>query len=182
VSKATAVLLGGPGEVWWFYPSGASKENDRYVAWAYRESRRLGRNIWTTGQLTRLAGAGKTVGRTPPLMTDQSGHLYEHETGLDYDGLSPFLETGPLEVGGGDGLVEIQRIIPDERNAGDVQVSLTGRMWPNAPDQVLGTFALASPTDLLVQAREVRVRYQAIRNADFRIGGFRLDVAPGDGQ
>jgi hypothetical protein len=182
LSKTTAVLLGGPGEVWWFYPSGASTENDRYVAWTYRESRRLGRNIWTTGQLTRLAGAGKSVGRTPPLMTDQNGYLYEHETGLDCGGLSPFLETGPIELGQGEGLMEIQRIVPDERNAGDVEVSLTGRMWPNGPDLDLGTYSLASPTDLLAQAREVRVRFTATRKADFRIGGFRLEVVPGDGQ
>lgn len=183
-SKATAVLLGGPGEVWWFYPSGGSLENDSYVAWSYRESRRLGRNIWTMGQLTRLAGAGKSVGRTSPLMTDDKGYLYEHETGLDFQmggaTLMPFLETGPIELGQGDGLTEIQRIVPDERNAGDVRVSLTGRMWPNSGDVALGTYSLASPTDLLVQAREIRVRYTATRKADFRIGGFRLDVIQGD--
>lgn len=179
-SKATAVLLGGPGEVWWFYPSGGSVENDRYVAWAFRESRRLGRNIWTTGQLTRLAGVGKSVGRTPPLMVDQNGYLYEHEVGLDCGGLSPFLETGPIEVGLGDAMAEIQRIVPDEANAGDVQVSLTGRTWPNGPDVDLGTYSLTSPTDLLQQAREIRVRYTASRKADFRIGVFRLEITPGD--
>jgi hypothetical protein len=180
-SKTTAVLLGGPGEIWWFYPSGSSMENDRYVAWAYRESRRLGRNIWTAGALTRLAGVGKSVGRTPPLMVDDQGHLYEHEVGLDHGGLTPFLETGPIEIGQGDALAEIQRIVPDEANAGDVQVSLTGRMWPNGADVDLGTWSLASPTDLLVQAREIRLRYTATRKADFRIGGFRLDLVQGDG-
>jgi hypothetical protein len=180
-SKTTAVLLGGPGEIWWFYPSGGATENDRYVAWAYRESRRIGRNIWTAGALSRLAGVGKSVGRTPPLMVDGQGYLYEHEVGLDHGGLTPFLETGPIEIGQGDALAEIQRIVPDEANAGDVQVSLTGRMWPNGADVALGTWSLASPTDLLVQAREIRLRYTATRKADFRIGGFRLDLVQGDG-
>lgn len=185
-SKVTAVLLGGPGEVWWFYPSGGATENDSYVAWAYRESRRLGRNIWTLGQLPRLAGVGKSVGRTPPLMTDDHGQLFEHETGLDFpmggSTLAPFLESGPIELGEGERLMEIQRIIPDERNAGDVQASLIPRGWPNGPDAPASTYDLTSPTDLLTQARAVRVRYTATRKADFRIGGFRLDVIPGDGE
>ena len=179
-SKVTAVMLSEPGEIWWFYPSEGSTENDRYAAWAYRESQRLGRNIWTMGQLARLAGAGKSVGRTPPLMVDQNGYLYEHETGLDTGGLAPFLETGPIEIGLGDVMAEIQRIAPDEANAGDVQVTLTGRNWPNGPDMDLGTYSLSSPTDLLKQAREIRVRYTAARMADFRIGGFRLEIVSGD--
>lgn len=179
-SKTAAVLLSGPGEIWWFYPSGGSTENDRYVAWAYRESRRLGRNIWTLGQLSRLAGAGKTVGRAPPLMVDAGGYLYEHEVGLDTGGVAPFLETGPIELGLGEAMSEIQRIVPDEANAGDVQVTLTGREWPNGPDLDLGTYSLTSPTDLLKQAREIRVRYTAARMADFRIGAFRLEIVAGD--
>jgi hypothetical protein len=59
ISKVTAVHLADYGEVWWFYPSGASTECDRYVAWAYRESRRQQRNVWAIGTLSRLAGSGR---------------------------------------------------------------------------------------------------------------------------
>jgi len=181
VSKATAVLLGGPGEVWWFYPSSSSTENDRYVAWAYRESRRLGRNVWTTGQLTRLAGAGKSVGRTPPLMTDRNGHLYEHETGLNYDGAQPYLETGPIEIGMGEYIAEVQMVIPDQFGDGEYEATFFTRMWPDGPEATAGPYPLVSPTFLLLQAAQIRVRL-GLLNTQARpaIGNLRLSVERGD--
>jgi hypothetical protein len=92
-SKVSAVHNTAFGEVWFFYPSGASNENDRYVCWSYRESQRLGRNIWAFGQVSRLAGTGKGVFPNP-LMLDASGYLYEHETGWSYDSVQPYLKAG----------------------------------------------------------------------------------------
>lgn len=179
ISKVTSVHNTAFGEVWWFYPSGAATENDRYVVWAYRESERLGRNIWTFGQVSRTAGTGRGVFPLP-LMVDATGLLYEHETGWSYDGAQPYLEAGPQEIANGDYLAEIMRIIPDEKTAGDVNATLYGRMWPNGDETTLGTYSLASPTDLLVQTRELRVRYTGLVLTDFRIGNFRLETQRGD--
>ena len=179
ISKVTAVHLPDEGEVWWFYPSASSNENDSYVCWAYRESIRLGTNIWTMGSLQRLCGSGRGVFPNP-LMVDGSGLLYEHETGLNFDGDVPFLQTAPIEIGNGDYMAEIQRIVPDEANSGDVQMTLIGQLWPNSPPVNLGTYSLSSPTDMLQQARQITVRYTAARMADFRIGNFRLEIVQGD--
>jgi hypothetical protein len=179
VSKVTAVHLAGQGEVWWFFPSSASNENDRYVCWAYRESQRLGRNVWTFGEVSRLAGSGKGV-YPNPLMVDSSGYLYEHETGWNYDGAWPFLETGPIEIGKGDYFAEVTSVIPDEGTAGQVSGTLYGRMWPNGAETTYALPSLASPTDILFQAREIRLRLTGQMLADWRVGVFRLDIQRGD--
>lgn len=179
ISKVAAVHNTAFGEVWWFYPSSNSNENDRYVCWAYRESQRLQTGVWTFGQLSRTAGTGRGVFPLP-LMADASGFVYEHERGWSYDSAAPYLETGPIEIGNGDFMGEIQSIIPDEKTAGDVNATIYGRMWPNGAETTLATVTLASPTDLLVQAREIRVRYTAQQLTDFRIGDFRMEVIRGD--
>ncbi|HEY4031999.1 MAG TPA: hypothetical protein VGM25_16755 [Caulobacteraceae bacterium] len=179
-SKVTAVHLATLGEIWWFYPSGESTECDRYVAWAYRESQRAGRNIWTIGALARTCGAAEGVMDTP-LMVDPSGGLYEHETGLAYDGAAPFVESGPVEIGDGEFMAELQRIIPDELQDGNLTATLYGRLWPDGAEFSSGPFALASPTDLLFQAREIRVRFTGGPvPADWRVGAMRLELIQGD--
>ena len=179
VSKVSAVHLADQGEVWWFYPSSASDECDRYVAWAYRESARQNRNVWTIGQLARLSGSGRGV-YPQPLMVDASGYLYEHETGVACDGAQPYIETGPIELDLGETQAEVQRLIPDELADGDLTATFYGRLWPNGAESVLGPIALTSPTDLLFQAREIRVRFTGAANTSWRIGTMRLDVVPGD--
>jgi hypothetical protein len=179
VSKVTAVHLADQGEVWWFYPSGDSIEIDRYVAWGYRESARLGRNVWTIGALARLCGTGKGVFPNP-LMVDASGLLYEHETGVNWGGAEPYLESGPIEIGQGDAMAEVQRIVPDQLNDGDATATLYGRFWPNGAETAYGPVSLTSPTDLLFQAREIRVRFTGASAASWRIGAMRLDVVVGD--
>jgi hypothetical protein len=179
ISKVTAVHLADYGEVWWFYPSAASDECDRYVAWAYRESSRQQRNVWTIGTLARLGGSGRGVYPTP-LMVDAGGYLYEHETGVAYGGAQPYIETGPIELGQGDAQAEVQRLIPDELIDGDVTATFYGRPWPNGAETTFGPVALTSPTDLLFQAREIRVRFTGAANDSWRIGAMRLDLVAGD--
>lgn len=178
-SKVSAVHLATQGEVWWFYPSGSSIENDRYVAWSYRESQRLGRNVWTIGRLARTGGTGKGV-MANALMIDPAGYLYEHETGLNYDGALPYVESGPVEIGQGERMAELQRIVPDELQDGNLTATLYGRLWPDGPEVSSGSFALTSPTDLLFQAREIRVRFTSNAATSWRVGTMRLELIEGD--
>jgi hypothetical protein len=178
-SKVTVVHLARLGELWWLYPSGSSTEIDRYVSWAYRESQRLGREVWTIGALSRTCGTGKGV-MPNPLMVDAEGFLYEHETGLNYDGVAPFIETGPIEIGSGDYMAEIQRIIPDEQQDGNLTCEFFGRLYPDSAEFTSGSIVLTSPTEILFQAREIRMRLTGNVMADWRIGAFRLDLIQGD--
>lgn len=179
-SKVTAVHLADEGEVWWFYPSAGSNENDLYVSWCYRESQRLGRNIWMIGQLQRTCGNGRGV-FTNPLMVAPTGFLYEHETGLNYDGITPFIETGPFEIGQGDFMAEVQMVVPDQFADGDFSATFFNRMWPNGPETEQGPVPMVSPTCLLFQATEIRIRFSAIRTTSTsRIGNVRLGLIQGD--
>jgi len=81
ISKVHAVLNSQFGEVWWFYPSAASNEIDRYVIWNYRE------NHWSIGKLCRYSGADAGGAFTFPIMVGVDGVVYEHETGFAYPGL-----------------------------------------------------------------------------------------------
>ncbi len=51
---------------------------------------------------------------------------------------------------------------------------------PNGPETTFGPIAVTSPTDLLFQAREIRVRFTGAANGSWRIGTMRLDLVPGD--
>jgi hypothetical protein len=184
-SKVSAVHLARMGEVWWLYPSGASTECDRYVVWAYRESQRLGRNVWTIGQLARTCGVGAGV-EDHPLMVSPTGRLFAHETGTipetDPDGdVGPaYVESGPVEIGQGDFMAELQRIAPDALQDGALTVTLFGRRWPDGEEFSAGPFALTSPTDVLFQAREIRLRFTGAAGTDWRVGLMRLDLIQGD--
>jgi hypothetical protein len=96
------------------------------------------------------------------------------------DGAQPYIETGPIELDLGETQAEVQRLIPDELADGDLIATFYGRLWPNGAESVLGPIALTSPTDLLFQAREIRVRFTGAANTSWRIGTMRLDVVPGD--
>jgi hypothetical protein len=177
VSKISAMHLADHGEVWWLFPSSGSIEIDSYVVWAYRESQRLGRNIWTFGKLNRLCGDNRGVVANP-LMVCDSSFLWEHETGIDWNGAVPFLETGPFELGQGDYMAEVQRVVPDQLTDGQLSASFFLRMWPNGPETALPPIGLISPTDALFQATEIRTRFSGL--GAWRLGNVRLDILQGD--
>ncbi len=77
-------------------------------------------------------------------------------------------------------MAEVQRIVPDQLADGDAAVTLYGRDWPNGAERALGPVSLASPTDLLFQAREVRLRFTGASAKSWRIGAMRLDIVAGD--
>lgn len=172
ISKVVALNNATYGEVWWFYPSADSTENNRYVAWNYRE------NTWNIGKLARTAGDDSGVFELP-LMTSAGGALYEHEVGFDYGGATPYAESGPIEVGNGDNVVMMRQIVPDEKTKGDVQARVYARFYPNGPETEFGPYPMALPTDVRLTARQVRVRFEAVRNTDWRIGIMRLEGTTG---
>jgi hypothetical protein len=168
ISKVVAFNNTAFGEVWWHYPSSASTENDRYVAWNYRE------NTWTIGRLARTAGDDSGV-FSLPMLVSPDGYVYEHEVGFNYDGATPYAESGPIEVGNGDNVVMMRQIVPDEKTQGDVQARVYAKFYPNGPETAFGPYAMGLPTDVRLTARQVRVRFEGIRNADWRVGIMRLE-------
>lgn len=168
-SKVYAVHASKYGECIWFYPSSGSNENDSYVLYNYREQ------TWNIGTLSRTAGTDRGV-FTNPLMISSDGFIYEHEVGYNYDGGVPFAESGPYEIGSGDNIMSVRRVISDEQTLGEVVVSFKTRMYPMATETVFGPYPAAQPTDVRFAARQVKVRYTGSVLEDWRVGVIRFDV------
>ena len=99
-------------EVWWFYPSSSSSENDSYVVYNYQQK------IWYIGTMGRTAWTHKNSGVYPiAAATDHAGYL--HEIGTDDGSTNPpsaitaYIESSGQDIGDGEKFVSIWRIIPD---------------------------------------------------------------------
>lgn len=172
ISLVHAVHMSQHGEVWWHYPSGTSNECDRYVVYDYVEGH------WSIGQMERTACVARGVFKYP-LWVDASGNLYEHEVGLNYGGANVFAESGPISLGAGDQVMSATQLIPDEATQGDVTVTLKSRFHPNDTERTYGPYSAANPTDVRLTGRQLRMRVDGARLADWRVGTMRLDVVAG---
>lgn len=160
------------GEMWWFYPSSGSNENDSYVSFNYREGH------WAIGSLARTAGTDAGVFANP-LMVSPDGFVYEHEVGFDYEGAQPYAESGPIEIATGDRVVSVTGMVPDEKTQGDVQARFSTRFYPNAPEFNFGPYAMGNPTSVRVTGRQIAVRIEGVTNTSWRVGVPRLDITLG---
>jgi hypothetical protein len=159
------------GEIWWFYPSGGSNENDSYVTFNYRE------NHWNIGALARTAGTDSGV-FAYPLMVSSDGYIYEHEVGFSYDGASVYAESGPVQLGNGDNVMSVLGVVPDEANLGDAVVSFTSRLYPTGTQSSFGPYPAANPTSVRFSGRQVNMKVTGDTLADWRVGVMRLDAVP----
>lgn len=99
-------------EVWWFYPSANSSENNRYVVYNYNE------NVWFVGSLVRTAWIDRGI-EDYPRAASTDGYIYFHEVGQDDGSVNPFapitayIESAPFEIGEGEQFGFAWRMIPD---------------------------------------------------------------------
>ena len=99
-------------EIWFFYPSAMSQENDSYVVFNYVD------NTWYFGSIARTSGWDRGL-ETYPQWTGTDSYVYYHENGWDDGSQTPAapitaeLQSGPIELQDGDDFVFVNRIIPD---------------------------------------------------------------------
>jgi len=172
ITKVYAVHNSQHGEIWWFYPSGTSIENDRYVALDYKEGH------WTTGELDRTAGVDQGV-FSIPIWADASGNLYNQETGYTHGTTKPYAESGSISLGNGDSIMKVTQLIPDEKTQGQVEVTFKTRFHPNDTETSHGAFTLGNPTDVRFQGRQVRIKVQGTGNDNWRSGIMRIEANAG---
>ena len=170
-SKVYAVHNSRFGEIWWYYPSTSSTENDSYVTFNYRE------NHWSIGTLARTAGTDSGV-FTNPLLVGADGYVYEHEVGFAYDGATVYAESGPVQIGNGDNIMSVRQVVPDEQTLGEAVVSFTSRMYPTGAQSSFGPYSAANPTSVRFSGRQVNVKVTGAVLADWRIGTMRLEAVP----
>tara|TARA_Y100000114_G_scaffold50641_1_gene46232 strand:- start:528 stop:2384 length:1857 start_codon:yes stop_codon:yes gene_type:complete len=174
-------------EVIWFYPIGSGDtEITNYVSYNYSE------NLWAIGTLDRGTWMGYSKFSNPIASSVNTGptdanFLYNHETGFDDDGsaMTAFVESGDLEIGEGDRLMMISRIIPDFKFSGDtggasVDFTIKGSNFPLETPTNQATATVTSSTtqsNIRTRARHAVVRIES-SGAGFgwRLGDLRFDM------
>jgi len=165
-------------EVWWFYPSSSSDENDRYVVYNYQE------DIWFIGTLDRTAWLDRGISALP-VATGTDNYLFNHETGAKADGvaMTSFIESGDLGISDGNQFSFVSRVLPD-LNFRDTNVNNTTVDFilnaKNAPGQVAQT----TNTDTITKTSNVPVdqytsQYQTRlrgRSFTFKVQSTNADV------
>jgi hypothetical protein len=178
-------------EVFWFYPSASSTDNDRYVVYNY------GEKVWYFGSLARSAWIDRGV-RTYPIAAGSS-YLYNHEFGYDDDGsaMNSFIESAAIDIGDGDKFTYIRRVVPDltfngSTNLSSPQATFTvkARNFPGASfDNTASGDAVrtaSSPVETFTNQLHLRARGRsfALRvesealGAKWKLGSPRVDLRP----
>ena len=183
------------GEVWWFYPSSSSDEIDRYVIYNYEQK------VWYYGNLVRTAWIDRGV-EDYPIATGTDRYLYLHENGLN-DGssdpaaaLSSSIETSQIDIGDGEQLMFVRRMIPDVTFDGStetspvVSFSLLTRNFPGATFNETSsntvTRTSTTPVEQFTNQIFVRMRGRSIAlkvensatGVQWRLGTPRIDLRP----
>ena len=177
------------GEVWWFYPSASSSDNDKYVIWNYVEK------VWYFGTLSRTAWIDRGIRNFP--IAASTPHLFNHESGFDDDtsAMTAFIETAPMDIGDGDKFVSLRRVIPDLTFVGSVTSSspnatftVKARDFPGSDFDQTGTGTtsrtVTSPVEQFTEKLDYRIRGRsfAIRldssalGCKFKMGTPRVDI------
>ena len=161
------------GEVTWFYPHAAQTEVTRYVTYNYREQH------WVTGDLARTCGIPNQPGTAVyPVMCNASASVFDHESGSarNSEG-TPSLESGPLELGEGDALMSLQKVIPDDKTVGDVNLTIFTAPNPDTAETSNGPYTLTAHRTIRLKARQIRVKLTEAVATAWRVGVIRLGVA-----
>lgn len=175
------------GEIWWFYPSANSLNNDRYVVYNYVEQ------VWYYGTLARTAWLDRGLSQYP-VAAGPNGALYDHEIGYDDGSTNPpsvieaYVQSSPIDLGDGEQFVFMRRFIPDvdfrDSTADLPSIDVTTRVRNFTSGNYLRT--TTSTVDQETEQVHIRLRGRqfAIRVASdglevgWRLGSMRYDIRP----
>jgi hypothetical protein len=109
-------------EVWWFYCSAESVQNNRYVIYNYLE------DVWYYGSLGRTAWLDSGL-RDFPLAATYSNNLVNHEQGVDdaetdvTTAIPAFVTSAEFDIEDGHQFSFVSRVLPDIRFDGSTASS-----------------------------------------------------------
>jgi hypothetical protein len=148
------------GEAWFHYPDARDSggECSRYAMVNQKGQ-------WASGTFDRTAWLGTTVFPFQIAFSATTHKIYYQEVPNAGDAggpLSAFIESGFIDVGDGDTLYTIKRIVPDfNAQAPTVNISLKTKLFPNQSATTHGPY-LSTPTteklDVRIKAREIAIR------------------------
>lgn len=164
-------------EVVWFYASEGSTEIDSCVAYNFDD------DVWWLGAIPRTAWLDRSLFQFA-ISAGEDGDLYRQNSGQAADELpiEAFIETAPFDVGDGDAVINISKIIPDMETDGDVTVTLTMKRWPNDVEEQVKTLTFGPTTtriDTRAQGRIAKIKFSTNSTTTYwRLGDIRIDVQP----
>jgi hypothetical protein len=180
----------GYHEIWWFYPSANSNTVDSYVVFNYME------NIWFYGTMARTAWLDNPL-RTYPQAAGYAGILYDHERGVDDNGLpmESYIQSSDFDLADGDQFMLSRRIIPDVNFSGstantpEVTFALRPRNFPGSTyqqDSFDGQPVVESSVNVYTDQVFIRARARQMAlkvssedlGVTWQLGSPRLDARP----
>jgi len=179
-------------EIWWFYPSASSEENNKYVIYNYANQ------TWYYGTLSRTAWHDKGIRRFP--IGAGSQYLYDHENGNDDDGsaMTASIESSQMDIGDGYQFSFIKQLIPDVSfegsTAGGSNPNLTftmqSRTGPGSPynnnSGGTSTRTATTPVEQFTDVLNIRLRGRSFsmklestsQGVAWKLGTPRIDIRP----
>ena len=174
VNNIVAGTNEGFNEIWWFYPSANSDDNDSYVVFNYVE------RIWHFGTLARTAWNDSGLREYPQAIGGQ--YIYDHERGLDDDDapMNSYILSSEFDISDGEQFMLTRRIIPDVKFTGstaqtpEVYITLVPRRFPGSPPQSEPNLRIIE-TSADIYTNEVFIRARG-RSMSFEVGSDTLGV------
>ena len=187
MEKIVGGLNSENGEIWWFYPSAASNENDRYVIYNYIEQ------AWYYGTLARTCWIDRGIVDYPTAAAPDH-YLYNQELGFDDGSTSPasaiasYVTSSPMDLGDGQQFTFVRRLLPDVgfRNSSNpapsIDITTRVRNSSNASFLSTTTSVISSDTEQ-VHLRLRGRQFSIVVGSDeegvaWRLGSLRYDLQP----
>ena len=172
-------------EIIWLYPKGNSTEPNAYVihnpeekTWVFGDSfyttfkdRTVFENTIATGQVSATADAF--------LWDNEPEDIY---TG-DGTALSSFVESSSFDIGDGDNLMFLNRIIPDYKfdTGEEIEIFVKVKEFPTDTFTIKGPFSVNANTkkvDFRARGRQASVRVSSTSEGSWKWGSVRLAIQP----
>ena len=196
MEKVVAGTNGAFAEIWWFYPSSESTENNKYVVYNYEQ------NVWYYGVLNRTAWIDRGI-EDNPIGASTDNFLYNHESGFDDGSTAPassidsFVQSSQFDIGDGEDFVFLNKIIPDvtfrNSTAGNPKVTLNlktrnfpgGKYLQNSPQAVTQSQAGSSSVveqfteqiNIRLRGRSFALRVSSVdTGTTWRLGSPRINI------
>ena len=177
--KITCAVNSYFNEISWYFPSlSGSGENDTYVKYNAVDQ------TWDYGTLVRTAWFDQSV-YGPPMGTDTSGLIQQHETSPDADGIAmlPSATTGWFRISEGTMYMFLERLIGDFIYDGNATMQVTVEVtdYPNQPSESV-TFNVTSATEYNIIRLRGRFARITVASSDlgsfWRLGNIETLIAP----
>lgn len=187
LEKVTAAINTENTEIWWFYPSSDSPENDRYVVYNYQEQ------VWYYGTLSRTSWMDRGILKYP-IAASPDNFLYTHEFGFDDGSVTPpqaiqaYVRSSPMDIGDGQQFTFINRMIPDvgfrNSTAATPAIDITTRVRNYSSGDYLRTVTSQVSEDteqvnLRLRGRQFSILVESDdTGVAWRLGSLRYDMRP----